>query len=84
MENENLINVEFMDLGTGCIVSVELDSIMTCQEVIGELIANSFISQFDGGYMLILKGKPLENSQTLTDGGVKNNDLIHVRRVVYI
>lgn len=73
------VNVNFMHPTDGKVISVTLDNTMTGQEVIGELIANDFIPASSEGYSLAIKGgSQLNNSKTLSENGVRENDTIRV------
>lgn len=73
------VSVNFMHPTDGRVISVTLDNTMTGQEVIGELIANNFVPASSEGYNLAIKGgKQLDNTKTLTDNSVRDNDTIRV------
>ena len=60
-------------------ISVTVENTMTGQEAIAELIANEFIPTTPGGYNLAIKGgAQLDNSKSLAQGGVKDNDTLRV------
>lgn len=73
------VSVNFMHPTDGRVISVTLDSTMTGQEVVGELIANDFVPSNSEGYNLAIKGgAQLQNHNTLSQNGVKDNDTIRV------
>ena len=73
------INVNFMHPIDGRVISVTLDDIMTGQQIVSELIANDFVTACDDGYNLAVKGgKQLDNSKTLSQNSVKDNDTIRI------
>ena len=73
------IKLNFQHPTDSRIVTVTLDSTMTAQEAIAELISNKFITPNPQGYNLALKGGPLlRQDQTFTDAGVKDGDTLRV------
>ncbi|WP_298416814.1 hypothetical protein [uncultured Kordia sp.] len=73
------INVNFMHPTDGRVISVTLDDIMTGQQIVAELIANDFVSACDDGYNLALKGgNQLDNSKTLSQNSIQDNDTIRL------
>jgi len=73
------VSVNFMHPTDGRVISVTVDNTMTGQEAIAELIANDFIPTSPSGYNLAIKGgAQLENSKSLAEGGVKDNDTLRV------
>ena len=73
------LSVNFMHPIDGRVTSVTVDDSMTGQEAIAELIACDFISATPDGYSLGIKGGAmLENSKTLAQSGVKDNDTLRI------
>ncbi len=73
------VSVNFVHPTDGKVISVTMDSAMTGQEVVGELIANDFVPSSGDGYKLAIKGgAELDNQKTLAENGVKDNDSIKV------
>lgn len=73
------VKVNFMHPTDGRVVTVTLDSTMTAQEAINELVSNNFINPNPQGYNLALKGgAQLQQTQTMADAGVKDGDTLRV------
>jgi len=73
------VQVSFVHYSDGRIINVTLDGEMTGREVIQELVANDFVPSNDNGYNLALKGgHQLDNSKTLAENSIRNNDIIRV------
>ena len=73
------LNVNFVHPTDGRIISVTIDSTMTGQEAVSELIANDFVPASGEGYNLAIKGANLlENNRSLSENNVKNNDTLRV------
>ena len=73
------VSVNFQHPTNGKVISVTLDDTMTGQEAIGELIANDFVPPSSEGYNIAIKGgSQLDNTKTLLENGVKDNDTIRV------
>ena len=64
------LNVNFVHPTDGRIISVTVDSTMTGQEAVSELIANDFVPASGEGYNLAIKGgNLLENNRKVTAVG---------------
>jgi hypothetical protein len=73
-----IIKVSFIHPTDGRTMTVTLDSMLTVQEVINELISNKFINQSLQGYELAIKGGQfLKETQTL-DGAVIDGEILRV------
>jgi len=73
------VSVNFQHPTDGKVISVTIDDTMTGQEAIGELIANDFVPPSSQGYNIAIKGgSQLDNTKSLTENGVKDNDTIRV------
>jgi hypothetical protein len=75
----NQLNVNFVHPTDGRVVTASLDPSMTVQEIISELVANSFIKHSEHGYNLAVKGgNRLRNHQTLAEAGVTDNMTLRI------
>ena len=73
------VRVNFMHPTDGRIVAVTLDSTMTAQEAIEELVSNNFIRPNPQGYNLAIKGgAQLQQNQPFADAGVKDGETLRV------
>jgi len=73
------VKVNFMHPTDGRVVTVTLDSTMTAQEAISELISSSFISPNPQGYNLAIKGvAQLQQNQTFADAGIKDGNTLRI------
>jgi hypothetical protein len=73
------VRVNFMHPTDGRIVTVTVDSTMTADEAIAQLIAADFIGPSPMGYNLAVKGGPqLRGDQSFADAAVKDGDTVRV------
>jgi hypothetical protein len=73
------VRVHFVHPTNGTKLTATLDSGMTVEEVVGELVANSFIPSSMEGYSLAIKGGDLIGpGQSMASAGVKAEDTIRV------
>lgn len=73
------ISVNFVHPTDGRFLNVVIDSSMTGQEAISELIGANFIAPSDQGYTLQIKGgAPILNTQTFESANVPDNANIRV------
>ena len=73
------LNLNFMHPTDSRLISVTLDSSMTGQETISELIAAGFIPASREGYNLSVKGgNQIDNNKNLSENQVRENDTIRV------
>ena len=73
------LSVNFLHPTNGQIITVTIDDTMTCREVIGELIANDFVSASPEGYDLAIKGgSMLEGQKSMAQNGVREGMTIRV------
>ena len=73
------VKINFMHPTDGRLLTVTVDSSMTAQEAIAELIANDFIQPNPQGYNIAIKGgKQLQANESFLEGGVTDNDTIRV------
>lgn len=73
------ISIGFMHPTDGKVICVTLESSLTGQEIIGELITNDFVPSSIEGYNLAKKGgHQLDNSKSLLQNMIKDNDIIRI------
>ena len=73
------LSVNFLHPTNGQIITVTIDDTMTCREVVGELIANDFVSASSEGYDLAIKGGSLlEGQKSMAQNGVREGMTIRV------
>ena len=73
------LNISFVHPTDGRVVTASLDASLTAQEIIGELVANSFIKHSEHGYNLAIKGgNRLRNHQTLAEANVEQNATLRI------
>lgn len=73
------INLNFMHPTDGRVISVELDSTMTGNEIVNELIASDFINASTDGYKLFVKGgNELRMDYSLEESNVQDGNTLRV------
>ncbi len=73
------VQVNFMHPTDGRLLTVTVDSTMTAQEAIAELIGNNFVQPNPQGYSLAIKGgAQLRPNQSFAEAGVNSDTTIRV------
>lgn len=74
------LNVNFLHPTDGGVMTVIIDDTMTAQEIVGELLANSFVPPHLEGYQLsvVETGMIVRPDQTLAEAGVKGGAKVKV------
>jgi len=79
------VTVAFIHPTDGRIITVSLDSTITGQEAINELLANHFLDPHADGYELVIRGTSeiIRSSQSFAEAGVRDGDKIRIVPVTF-
>ena len=79
------VTVDFIHPTDGRIITVSLDSAITGQEAISELLANKFLDPRADGYELVVKGTSeiIRPSQSFAEAGIRDGDHIRIVAITF-